>query len=145
MPRGSCQYSVSWPSWCLEQDVERRADQRAAEPADAAEDDEDDQLAREVPGEHRRADEAVEVGVERPGEAGDHRREDEGGEADVERADADAGQAQRVLPGHVEGEAEARAGRHQDEAEHERGAARRRSGRRSRGPWCRARRGLLRT
>ena len=88
MPRGSCQYSVSWPSWDFEEDVERGADQRAAGAADAAEDDEDDELAREVPGEHRRADEAVEVGVERAGEADGHRREDEGGQADVERADA---------------------------------------------------------
>src|SRR3546814_9263039 len=57
----------------LQQDEERGAGERPEEAPDTAEDDEDADLARALPGQHRWADEAVQLGIERAREAGPHR------------------------------------------------------------------------
>jgi hypothetical protein len=82
----------------LEKDEQHRASDGTEQPAGAAEDDKDDQFAGHLPGDHRRADEAVQIRVERTGDTGDHAGQDEGSEPDLERLDAERGEADIVLP-----------------------------------------------
>src|SRR5690606_25947765 len=101
----------------LQHDEDHRAHDRTEQTPDAAEDDEHDELARHLPGQHGGADEAVEVREERTGEPGDHAGDDEGGEADAIGPDADRGDAHLVLSARLQCGAETRVLQHQEEGE----------------------------
>jgi len=94
----------------FEQHEQAGADHRAEQPRDPAQDDEHHNLARQVPGHHRRTDEAVEIGIERAGEAGDHAGYHEGRELDPVGRQAECGDASLVLADRLQCHAEARTG-----------------------------------
>ncbi|MCY1249535.1 hypothetical protein D9M72_630780 [compost metagenome] len=91
----------------FEEHEDHGAGDRPEQPSLAAENDEHDQFTRHVPGEHRRADEAIEVGIERAGKSGDHGGGGEGDEANIEGRDANGGQTRSVLPRRLQCGAEA--------------------------------------
>src|SRR5687767_4040334 len=61
----------------FEQHEKHGAGNRSEQPARAAQNDEHNEFARHLPGEHRGADEAIEIGKQRAGESGHHGGEHE--------------------------------------------------------------------
>src|SRR5918996_2105290 len=93
----------------LQQDEQGSAGERPEQPADAAQNHEDHDLAGLMPGQHRRTDEAVQLDEQGAGQPCDHRGQHEGHELDRIRRDTHGSEPPLVLAGALQRRTEARA------------------------------------